>query len=162
MIRARELSEADIHLILLGDGPEYDRLLADDLPQFIHLEGFKKNVRSYFATSQMGFLPSKFRGESFPLVIIECLQTGRPVLASAVGEVSYMLDSGDGLAGAVFELDDWSINVPALAQQIAALASDVSSYRQLKSRVAAAEKKFDPDVLARKHDAVYREVVGDP
>jgi glycosyltransferase involved in cell wall biosynthesis len=160
VIRSRELSETDIHLILLGDGPEYDRLLADDLPPFIHLEGFKKNVRSYFAASQMGFLPSKFRGESFPLVIIECLQSGRPVLASAVGEVSYMLDSGDGLAGAVFELDDWSINVPALAQKIAALASDANCYQQLRSRVAAAEKKFDPDVLARKHDAVYREVAG--
>jgi glycosyltransferase involved in cell wall biosynthesis len=161
VIQARGLCDTDIHLILLGDGPEYDRLLTDDLPQFIHLEGFKRNVRSYFAISQMGFLPSKFRGESFPLVIIECLQTGRPVLASAVGEVSYMLDSGDGLAGAVFELDDWSIDVPTLAQQIATLASDGDSYRQLQSRVAAAEKKFDPDVLARKHDAVYRQVAAD-
>ena len=99
IIQARGLCDADIHLILLGDGPEYDRLLDNDLPQYIHLEGFKRNVRSYFATSQFGFLPSKFRGESFPLVIIECLQTGRPVLASDIGEVSYMLDSGDGLAG---------------------------------------------------------------
>jgi glycosyltransferase involved in cell wall biosynthesis len=161
VIQARGLCDADIHLILLGDGPEYDRLLDDDLPQCIHLEGFKRNVRSYFATSQFGFLPSKFRGESFPLVIIECLQTGRPVLASDIGEVSYMLDSGDGLAGAMFELDDWSIDVPALAQQIAMLASDEDSYRQLQSRVAAAEKKFDPDVLARKHDAVYRQVAAE-
>jgi hypothetical protein len=41
------------------------------------------------------------------------------------------------------------------------LASDEDCYRQLQSRVAAAEKKFDPDVLARKHDAVYRQVAAE-
>ncbi|WP_156507807.1 glycosyltransferase, partial [Halioglobus sp. HI00S01] len=72
------------------------RLATSELPDYVHLEGFQRNVRGYFAVADVGFLPSKFRGESFPLVIIECLQTGVPYLATDLGEISRMLDSSQG------------------------------------------------------------------
>ena len=156
---AREKSEKDIQLVLVGDGPEYDRLGRLQLPAFIHLEGFQGNVRGYFSCSDMGFLPTRFRGESFPMVIIECLQAGRPILASSLGDIPYMLSGSDGPAGVLFELDGYEINVSLWAEKIAHLASDKIACESLQSRVFSAAQKFDSGVMTRKYDEVYRSVL---
>ena len=158
---ARDACGRDIQLLLVGDGPEYERLLKEDLPSFVHLEGFQPNVRGYFAASDIGFLPSKFRGESFPLVIIECLQGGVPFLASDLGEIARMLDAGDGLAGAVVPLAGNEIDLATLQSEIVRLATDEDYYLALRGRVAAAARKFDPALLAKKHDETYRDALKD-
>ncbi|KZX55066.1 hypothetical protein A3709_08715 [Halioglobus sp. HI00S01] len=159
---AREQSGRDIHLLLVGDGPEYDRLATSELPDYVHLEGFQRNVRGYFAVADVGFLPSKFRGESFPLVIIECLQTGVPYLATDLGEISRMLDSSQGPAGAVVPLDNHEIDIARLASEMARLAGDADYYASLHAAVPAAAEKFDPAVLAEKHDEAYRLALLEP
>jgi glycosyltransferase involved in cell wall biosynthesis len=159
---AREISGEDIHLLLVGDGTEYDRLCRLTLPSYIHLEGFQRNVRGYFAAADAGFLPSKFRGESFPLVIIECLQAGRPFLASNLGDIDYMLGSADGLAGILVELDGAEINIQSWAEKIAALASDRRLYDVLHARVSGAVEKFDSAVMARQYDEMYRSILCGP
>jgi glycosyltransferase involved in cell wall biosynthesis len=156
---ARKISETDIHLLLVGDGVEFDRLSALELPPFIHLKGFQRNVQGYFAVADMGFLPSKFRGESFPMVVIECLQSGRPILASALGDIPYMLNSPDGAAGVLVDLDGAEINIPIWAEKVNELASEEDLYESLLSRVTGAADKFDSSVMARKHDEVYRSVL---
>ncbi|MCX2977551.1 glycosyltransferase [Candidatus Marimicrobium litorale] len=157
--QARLQSDKDIHLLLVGDGLEYNRLSELELPPFVHLEGFQTNVRGYFALSDMGFLPSKFRGESFPMVVIECLQSGRPFMSSTLGDIPYMLGSPDGPAGVLIDLHDTLINTPAWAEQVATLAADKQAYRALVDRVPAAAAKFDASVMAHKHDEVYRSVL---
>ena len=157
--QARMLSNRDIHLVLVGDGLEYNRLSELELPPFVHLEGFQTNVRGYFALSDMGFLPSKFRGESFPMVVIECLQSGKPFMSSTLGEIPYMLGSSDGPAGVLIDLHDTVINTPAWAEQVAALAADKQAYNALVDRVPQAAAKFDAAVMAQKHDKVYRSIL---
>jgi glycosyltransferase involved in cell wall biosynthesis len=156
--RARKLSGHDIHLVIVGDGPEHDRL-AGTVAGYIHLEGFRSNMRDYFAMGDMGFLPSCFKGESFPLVLIDCLQSGKPLIASDVGEVTYMLQSPSGPAGVTFALKDWQIPVDALAKQIAALAQDPELLKTLTERVAEAARKFDPQLMRDRYDAVYEGLV---
>jgi glycosyltransferase involved in cell wall biosynthesis len=158
---ARESCQRDIQLLLVGDGPEYERMLHEVLPEFVHLKGFQRNVRGYFAMADLGFLPSKFRGESFPLVIIECLQAGTPFLSSDLGEISHMLDSEQGMAGAVVGMSGDEIDVSGMAREIALLAADSSLHQSLAACVTAAAKKFDPTILARKHDEVYRAAAAD-
>jgi len=153
---ARKISGKDIHLLLIGDGTEYDRLRQLELPVYIHLEGFQRNVRGYFAVADVGFLPSKFRGESFPLVIIECLQVDRPFLASDLGDIAHMLSSRDGPAGILVQLDGVGINVELWAEKIDALASDKRFYDILRSRVSDAVQKFDSTVMAQRYDEMYR------
>ena len=97
--RAREISGLDIHLVLIGDGEAHDAAKAAGVPAYIHLEGFQPNTQDYFAAADLGILPSRFPGESFPLVIIECLNAGTPVLASDIGEIRYMLTNDQGIAG---------------------------------------------------------------
>ncbi|MEP5567943.1 MAG: glycosyltransferase [Halioglobus sp.] len=157
----KEASASDIHLLLVGDGPEFDRMkrLDGGLPNFVHLEGYQKNVRGYFAVADVGLLPSKFRGESFPLVIIECLQSGIPLLASDLGEVSRMLEGPNGMAGAVFPLAGDKVDVPAFRDTILSIVNDESVRQSMDDAVPAAAAKFDPELLGRKHGEVYRSIV---
>lgn len=152
---AQRQSTRKIHLLLIGEGPEYDRL-SNESTETIHFLGFRQNIRDYFSMADIGFLPSRFRGESFPLVLIDCLHAGRPVLASAIGEIPQMLDGGAGLAGSMFELDDWKIPTDQVASIIHDLADPHSHlYSEARKNVGLAAKKFNPDTLYAKYHRVY-------
>ena len=151
-----------VHLLLIGEGPEYDRLKAQTSREFVHFLGFRSNVRDYFAASDMGFLPSRFKGESAPLVLIDCLLSGKPVLASDIGEIRHMLDSDDGLAGELVALKEWVIPVEAVGQIILTLANDPFAYQRLLHRVPLAAAKFDTRVMVDNYEEVYRGVLVTP
>ncbi|MDT1062037.1 glycosyltransferase [Paracoccus sp. CPCC 101403] len=157
--RAREISGRDIHLILIGEGEAKDAAEEAGIPGHVHLQGFRQNIRDYFAASDLGFLPSRFPGESFPLVVIDSLLAGTPVLASDIGEIRYMLSTNEGPAGALFSLDEeWRIDTEGLAQLIADLASEPGEIQRLKARVSTAVDRFDPQRMADNYDSVYRRV----
>lgn len=160
--RARAMSGRDIRLVLVGNGAVHDRLAADpDLPAFVTLRGFQSDTRAHFAMADMGFLPSRFEGESFPLVLIECLQAGRPMIASAIGEIPRMLATPDGaLAGDLQPLADWQIPVEDLAARIAAFATDPARLDAAMAAVPAAAAKFDPAAMRRAYGAVYLAAAG--
>ena len=155
---AREISQKEIHLLLIGEGPEYERLKPVIKDKYIHFLGFRANIRDYFATSNLGFLPSRFRGESFPLVVIDCFHSNRPMLASNVGEISRMMLTSDGHAGTVFDLENWSIPINNVSKIIAAYVNDNNLYTDHLSRVPSAVAKFDSKVLLNNYEAVYLEL----
>lgn len=159
VIQANKRSNRTIRLLLVGDGPEYERLREQPLPDFIHLLGFRKNVRDLFALSDVGLIASKFRGESCPLVLIECLSVGKPVIASNIGEVRSMLATPDGPAGVVHNLNAWSIDISALAEIIERLADDPTEYERLRSRAPAAMAKFNQDMVIGEYLDEYHEVL---
>lgn len=162
VISANEHSRRVVRLLLIGEGPEFERLESRTSGEYIHFLGFRANIRDYFASSDMGLLPSRFRGESAPLVLIDCLLAGKPVLASDIGEIRYMLDSGEGLAGELVELDEWQIQVEALGQTIVMLANDSFAYQRLLHCVPFAAAKFDTGVMLKKYEDVYRSVLSGP
>ena len=156
VLQANKCSQRTIHLLLIGDGEEPARLQ----PRYsrfkpLHFLGFQSQIRSYFECADMGFLPSRFRGESFPLVLIDSLMTGKPVLASAIGEIPQMLETETGLAGEIFELIDWQIPVNPLAKLISRLANDRAYYKLLAARVPEAARKFDPNLMAKSYEDIY-------
>jgi glycosyltransferase involved in cell wall biosynthesis len=158
---ANTYSLRKIHLLLIGDGEEPERLV----PQYsgkevVHFLGFQPQVRSFFACSDMGFIPSRFQGESFPLVLIDCLMTGKPVLASNIGEINQMLKTNEGMAGLVFDLNNWEIPVETLAKLISAIANDSAHYESLVGRVKTAAQKFDPNRMVKDYERVYFDLVG--
>ncbi|MED3981901.1 glycosyltransferase [Priestia megaterium] len=153
---ARLISGQNIHLLLIGDGPEYNRLKTK-APEFIHFLGFKDNIQDYYAVSDLGYLPSRFRGESFPLVIIACLQNGKPVLASDVGEISMMLQGQNGLAGTTFSLERDHIPIKKVAEIMARYATDPLFYQESLNQVTFAAAKFSTQSLLRNYEKVYLE-----
>jgi glycosyltransferase involved in cell wall biosynthesis len=149
-------SPRKIHLLLIGDGEEPERLAPKYAGnEVIHFLGFQPQVRAYFSCADIGFIPSRFQGESFPLVLIDCLMTGKPVLASNIGEINQMLATNAGLAGLVFDLNNWQIPIESLAKLIREIANDLAHYEALVNNVKAAAKKFDPNRMAEDYERVY-------
>lgn len=156
---ANQERRTDIHLVLLGDGP-CRQPLEDDAPDYIHFTGTVSNVRDYFVMGDAGVLPSCYRGESFPLSVIECLMCHRPVIASALGEVPEMLRDASGqLAGILIEVEDGHIDPALLSEKILQLADNRTVYRQLQERACDAARKFAIASVAEKYMEVYAECV---
>ena len=154
IIEARRLSGKDIHLIAIGDGPEYLKL-KNNVPDYIHLFGFKENVRDYFSASHLGYLPSRFPGESYPLVVIDCLLSGRPVLASDIGEIANMLKADNDYAGTLFPLNGWEIPIKMVAEIISIYANDETYYGDKLQNVKSAASKFKPEKLLASYVDAY-------
>lgn len=157
---ANKLSQRPIHLILIGDGKCYDELKNSLQPSYIHLLGRKSDVRNYFAMADVGLLPSRFKGESFPLVIIECMMSGKPVLASNIAEIRNMItDDSGNMAGVLFDLVNGEIPVNILSQEILDLSNQKERYEELKKNAINLAGKFDIRNIAEKYIQVYKDVL---
>jgi glycosyltransferase involved in cell wall biosynthesis len=153
---AREVSNKDIHLLLLGDGPVYDELNSEQLPDYAHLLGFRENVVDYYAMSDMGLLPTTFEGESFPLSIIECFMAGRPIMVSDVGEVRNMLSAQSGeAAGVLLDTSGGKIDENKAGQMLALLAKRDRDYNEKRSLAKRLAKRFDIDKVCEEYGDVY-------
>lgn len=158
---ARKNSDKDIQLILIGDGEVYDKL-KNKTPKFVHLLGFKSNIRSYFAASDIGLLPSEFKGESFPLVIIDCLFTVTPMIVTDIGESKNQIVSSDGeAAGIVIPMNNGVFEVDDLSEAIVELCSNTDKYNKLKNNVKNVRKKFFIDEVTKKYLNVYSNVMNE-
>ncbi len=148
---ANESGGRRMDLILVGAGEMYDKLKGN-VPEFVHLVGFKSNVRDYLAAADIGLLPSEYAGESFPLLIIDSFFAGCPVVSSNLGEVPAMIED----AGIVFDLINGKVPVAELAKILRTLADNPERYEQMKSRVEVVAEKFWIEHVAEKYIDVYR------
>ncbi len=157
-VAANRLSDRPIHLVIMGDG-EVRAELEKAAPPFVHFTGFRPNVRDYFAMADAGLVPTYFRGESYPLVIIECLMAGIPVIATDIAEAKNQLkDENGNLAGILLPLHDWKVNENDIAAAILKLANSDNYYTLLKGRTYSACQKFDMPSIADTHICLYREI----
>lgn len=157
---ANKSSQRTIHLILIGDGKCYDDLKDTQQPSYIHLLGRKSDVRNYFAMADVGLLPSRFKGESFPLVIIECMMSGKPVLASNIAEIRNMITDDNGnMAGVLFDLDNGEIPINILSQKILELANQKEKYEDQRKNAINLAKRFDIKNIAKEYIKVYKDVL---
>ena len=110
--------------------------------------------------ADMGLLPSRFPGESAPLVLIDCLLAGKPMLATRLGEIQEMLEGDGRPAGAILDLEGgFSIPVAHLAGLMAAFANDPEVYEQAAAQVPIAAAKFDPLIMAHRYIDFYQDVL---
>ncbi|RTL61508.1 MAG: glycosyltransferase [Pseudonocardiaceae bacterium] len=81
-----------VHLVLCGEGEEADRQM--DLygrdPAITFL-GYQSRIHGLYRLSDCALVPSRFAGESFPLCLIQALQTGTPIIATRIGEIPNMI-----------------------------------------------------------------------
>ena len=154
---ARENTKLDIHLLLLGNGKVYDELRDKKLPGHIHLLGFVSNVMSYFSCSDLGLLPSFYKGESFPLVIMECLSVGKPVVATNIGEIRNMItDENNDQAGILIDLENDKLNVSTLARAIIKISTDKILYNKCLVVANRVKKNFSIDPISDQYIKIYK------
>jgi glycosyltransferase involved in cell wall biosynthesis len=94
---ARRLRSYDeIRFLMTGEGQERASVLAliekYELQDRIHVPGFVDNVRDLMALSDVVVVPSSVDG--MPLVVFEAQAFSKPVVASAVGSIPYVIADG--------------------------------------------------------------------
>lgn len=131
------------------------KALADRLGVSEHITwaGFCDQVEPYFADMDLFVLPSLF-GEGLPMVVLEAMANGTPIIASDVEGIPQAIRNGiDGLivkAGAPIELAD----------QIALLIHDRELREQLGESALDRQRESFSDVsMARRLSDVYAELV---
>lgn len=152
---ARQLSNIDMHLILIGNGTIYDKLIAEGVEDFVHLLGFKDNPCDYYAISDLCLLTSYYKSESAPLTIIEAILSQIPVIASNIGDIKQMLSVDGEIAGEIFDLDNWTVPIETVAKKIVNLAKDKERYAYIKDLVLEKGKEFDIKAIAEQYIDVF-------
>lgn len=156
--RARTLSGRDIRLVLVGNGPVYDEYCRHGAPDFVYLAGFSENSVGHYAAADMGIMLTKFKSESFPLTIVDCLFAGKPYIASDVGDIRNMLTKGGKVAGEVIALEDWEVPIEKVAQVVATFAIERQKYADALALVPDIAKRYRIDMVASQYVSVFSRV----
>lgn len=151
----------NIHLIIVGDGDEYNYLKNRKLPKNIHLLGFQKNPSKFIAISDLCLVPSFFKGESVPLIILESFEVGVPVLATNLGEVPKMIyDAESGRsAGWLIDLKEGCLNLNSLTKKLEEIITHPDKLKEYRNNVAFFKDKFSLEKMLNNYLEVYDEVL---
>jgi glycosyltransferase involved in cell wall biosynthesis len=156
----KKLSEAHAEinprLVIVGDGPERENLEATaaslGISDRVIFAGHVKNVEAYYAAADVLANPSHSEGS--PYVLLEAMAANLPIVATAVGGVSEMVENNQTAllvpAGDPQAMADAIARVlrdEQLAQRLAASASTLGSFR------------FSPESCVRSLAKIYREVI---
>jgi glycosyltransferase involved in cell wall biosynthesis len=152
LLRLRERG-VDACLCMVGDGPDREHVerRAHDLGIIRHclFLGYQDDVAPWYQAFDALVLPSA--NEGTPVVAIEALASGRPVVATRVGGVPDVVRDGED--GYLVELGD----TEALAERLARLAADP----ELRARMGAAGRervvpRYAVERLIDDVDTLYR------
>jgi glycosyltransferase involved in cell wall biosynthesis len=145
-----------VPLLLIGDGPERNDLerLRDELAlaERVRMIGWVDDVRPYLAPADVLVVPSRW--ESFPLVILEAMFLGLPVVASAVGSIDEEVI--DGETGLVIPAEDTNALVDALGKLLGDSELRATLGRRGKE---IARERFSATRMAAGFEALYDEIL---
>jgi glycosyltransferase involved in cell wall biosynthesis len=149
----------EAHFIIAGDGPLRQELvvLAEDLGlrDRVHFLGFRSDASALMGSLDVLVVPSLTEGS--PLVTLEAMAAGVPVVASAVGGIPDQVRH-----------DKEGLLVPpgdtgAIGEAIVALLRDPARARSLgEAGRRRATSEFSHAAMVRRIEDVYREVLGRP
>jgi glycosyltransferase involved in cell wall biosynthesis len=156
LIRAiAQIPEA--HLVLVGDGPERETLeqlvTTLQIADRVTMVGWAESPTAYLLTFDILAMPSRFEG--LPLVLLEAMLHGLPVVATGVGSISDVVTSEE--TALLVPVED----VAALRVAIVRLGRD----DQLRERLAiaasrVARRDFTAEAMARGYERLYAELLG--
>lgn len=115
----KQCNDAQIHLVLVGDGPikaEIEEMVKQlQLENNVHFLGFRQDIDHIYSNSHVGLLAS--HSESFPLALLEATNQKLPLITTDVGGVKQLVRSeefgwvvpvndSESYAGAILEAYD--------------------------------------------------------
>jgi glycosyltransferase involved in cell wall biosynthesis len=141
-----------IRVLVVGDGPERERLesLRDDLDleDTVELLGQRSDVPDLIAAFDVAVSSSDYEGT--PLAVMEYMAAGLPIVATRVGGVPELIDSG--VHGLLVERRQ----PEGMANSIAGLLRDRVAAREMGERARERQRReFDLDVAVERLATLY-------
>ncbi|GDX81685.1 glycosyl transferase family 1 [Deltaproteobacteria bacterium] len=149
---------ASAHLLVAGEGALLGALQAQaaalGVASRVHFLGVRRDVSTLMAAADAFVLASNWEGN--PLVVLEAMAAGLPVVATDVGCVAELVSHETGRVVPPG-------SPPALAAALAELAGDRALVRALGARGAdIAAARFDVAVMARAYSELFATVADGP
>jgi glycosyltransferase involved in cell wall biosynthesis len=133
LLRALATLPPAVHAVIVGDGDYREAIVREaellNLSERVHLLGVRDDVRPIYAALDIFVLPSE--SEAFPMVVLEAMASGLPVVATDVGDTKQIVE--DGLSGRVVPARD----ADALARALSEFIND----RERALRIGAAARQ---------------------
>lgn len=143
-------------LLLVGSGKALDALARQYQTARIHFYGHSNDPQSLIRLCDLTVLPSRYASESCPLVVAESLAVGVPVIASRVGQISWMLDEHTPQpAGRTIPLTEPAQLVRALAAELRNLHANPALLQSWQRHCLQARAKFSIECCAESYLQVY-------
>ncbi|MDP4032962.1 MAG: glycosyltransferase family 4 protein [Pseudorhodobacter sp.] len=148
----------DVHLLVVGDGPQFAPLQAQiaglRLGEAVTLTGFRDDVPDLMRSADIFVLPTL--GDALPTVVMEAMAARLPVVASDVGGLSDMIIHG--VEGVLVPPDD----VPALAAAVLGLLLDGRARAQMGLAARSrAERDFTLQGQVARLAEIYEQLIAD-
>ena len=160
-IRAARLAsntnkKKNLKFFLIGDGAmrqEIEALINNETSDDITWLGYQSDVARYLSAADIFVLPSSIEG--FPLSILEAMAMGVVVIASDVGAVAEVIDSGkDGYVVEPGSADQ-------IARKIITLSKDPIKLAAMKAvGRKKVEQKYSNRILGANYRNLYEDIVG--
>jgi glycosyltransferase involved in cell wall biosynthesis len=146
LARIRE-TEPRAVLVVLGEGPERDRLAGEG----VHLPGRVGDVAGWYRRAELLVHPARWEG--FGLALLEAMLAGKAVVATRVSAAPEIVV--DGETGILVPPDD----APALAHAMLGLLADPGRAAAMgEAGLARARTDFSVEKMAARTAAVYASV----
>jgi len=136
------------HLILVGASEYINDLKKKYHDEYIHfIDEFTLPLEwlGWEELFDVGLLPSYFKSESLPTVIVEYLFLQKPIIATNIAEIKSMIDDNENQAGIAIPLKDGKADIDVLAKEMNKLMNDTEYYNKLKKNTSKLAKRFDMD-----------------
>jgi D-inositol-3-phosphate glycosyltransferase len=108
----------------------------------------------YYSAADVVVVPSHY--ESFGMVALEAMACGKPVVASQVGGLAFLVQ--DGVTGYTVPVED----VEIMAERLATLLTNPDIARQMGENAAALAHQYSWQSIAEKIAAVYEQQLNKP
>jgi glycosyltransferase involved in cell wall biosynthesis len=149
-------SELKAKLVIVGDGPERERLEAAarslSINGHVYFAGQISEVKPYYAAAHLLALPSHSEGS--PYVLLEAMAAGLPIVATAVGGVPEMVED-----------EESALLVPPrdsqkMAAAIARVLKDPELARRLARNASALiATRYSPETYVNSLVEIYRQLI---
>ena len=146
-----------IRVFIGGAGPQEEELkkLVKELnvEENVEFLGFVSGDEkySYYKSADLCVFPSRY--ETFGIVCLEAMACGKPVVASNVGGIPFLVE--EGKIGLLFE----SGNVNELAERVITLLKDKELREKMGEAGRERAKEFAWDKIAEQTVEVYKEII---
>lgn len=150
-----ELKNNNINYIICGVGPKYSELKKivsdNNLDDFVHFLGYRNDIKELYKACDI-FVMSSFR-EGLPRSMMEAMACGLPCIASKIRGNVDLIENGIG--GYLLSPK----NVNGFAESITVLSNNELLRKQMGSYNLDVIKKYDIEVVKKKIEEIYREVL---
>ncbi len=147
----------DVHLVLVGDGPEKpklrERAAQRQLSNRVHLVGWQDNVGDWLGLMDLYINTS--RSEAMSMGILEAMAVGRPLVVTDVGDNAALVGA-DRPCGIIVQRDD----ATAIASAVTRLLEDPQLRHEMARRARQRyETTYSISCMAARHEDLYQRLL---